>query len=78
MRDEELVQILSVPIDSDAELSEHSKPTIARMACKVVGVAGVSGGGAADKAVGGSVYYWRLRAGLKGLWGDNFNGELGR
>jgi hypothetical protein len=39
MRDEELVQILSVPIDSDAELSEHSKPNIARMARKVVGVA---------------------------------------
>jgi len=35
MRDEELVQILSVPIDSDAELSKHSKPNIARMACKV-------------------------------------------
>ena len=75
MRDEELVQILSVPINSDAELSKHSKPNIVRM---VVGVAGVSGGGAADKAVGGSVYYWRLRAGLKGLWGDSFNGELGR
>ena len=67
-----------MPIDLDAELSEHSKPNIARMARKVVGVAGVSGGGAADKAVGGSVYYWRLRAGLKGLWGDSFNGELGR
>lgn len=72
------MQILSVPIGSDAELSEHSKPNIARMARKVVGVAGVSGGGAADKAVDGSILHWRLRAGLKGLWGDGFNRELGR
>ena len=78
MRDEELVQVLSVPIHSDAELSKHSKQNIARMACKVVSVAGVSGGGTADKAIGGSVYYWRLRVGLKGLWGESFNGELGR
>jgi len=78
MQDEELVQITSVPVDPDAELSKHSKPNIARMACKVVGVAGVSGSGASGKAVDGSIYYWRLRAGLKGLRGDSPNGELGR